>query len=195
MTTLEQMKERNWEVSYVLFNNKGEICGYEITDGKERFETNAITVLKLAQEGVLRIDEISNAQYKIISDDFKPNLIIGKGVLTDGTEQIVPIEIKDVRTHPGYKELKNLIHNELKITREEIHDMIKTLVKNEVYALLESKRDYIMEIVEKYLREHIRHELYLKSPINSFDWRVKHALTDEIGKYIAEKLNIEISLK
>lgn len=194
MLTLEQMKEKNWELSYVLIDDCTAIVGYEITDGEIfRMKIDTETALFLHKEEIINLESELDIPFKLVSNDFKPDFSI-KRILKelDGVSSSMPLKRN---FHISYKEFKNLIHNELKITREEIHDMIKTLVKNEVYKILDSKRDYIKEIVESYIKEHIRQELYFKSPIDSFEGGIKNALSNEIGKYIANKLNIQISLK
>ena len=193
MLTLEQMKEKNWELNYVLIDDCTSIVGYEITDGEFfRLKIDTETALILHKEKIINLEFELRTPLKLVPDDFIPDFTIKRNFKEPDEQSSIPLKRN---FHISYKELKNIIHNELKITREEIHEMIKTLVKNEVYEILDSKRDYIKEIVESYIKEHIRQELYFKSPIDSFEWRVKNALSNEIGKYIAEKLDIEISLK
>lgn len=63
--------------------------------------------------------------------------------------------------HPGYKELKNFIHNEMELTKEQIQEMVRELVKEivntEILKFVEtSKAD-----IGKIMKDVIRHEMIL----------------------------------
>lgn len=127
MLTLEQMKEKNWELSYVLIDDCTGIVGYEITDGEFfRLKIDAETALFLHKEKIINLEFELRTPFKLVSDDFIPDFTIKRIFKeSDGKPSSIPLKRN---FHLIYNELKNLIHNELKITREEIHDMIKILV-------------------------------------------------------------------
>lgn len=99
-----------------------------------------------------------------------------------------------------YKQLKNFIHNEAGITKEELREMIREVVQVEVKQIVEAKRPYIEETVEVYTREHInsiiKHGLSDGGRLlYGFKERVSSTLSDAVGKYVASQLNIEVQVK
>lgn len=94
----------------------------------------------------------------------------------------------------GYKEMKNLIHNELGITRQEIQEMISVAISNEVQKLFESgKLDIIVGAkIDSLIEEGFRNGGRL---LYGFKERVSQTVSDEVGKRIANVLNINVELK
>ncbi|MCY8958225.1 hypothetical protein [Bacillus atrophaeus] len=94
----------------------------------------------------------------------------------------------------AYKELKNLIHNELGISRQDVQEMISTAVSNEVKKMSETGDFYriastkIDSLIEEGFGDGGR-LLY------DFKERVSHTVSDEVGKRIANNLNINVELK
>uniref|UniRef100_UPI001115F966 hypothetical protein n=1 Tax=Salmonella enterica TaxID=28901 RepID=UPI001115F966 len=94
----------------------------------------------------------------------------------------------------GYKEIKNLIHNDLGITRQDIQEMISVAVSNEVQKLFESgKLDIIVGAkIDSLIEEGFRDGGRL---LYGFKERVSQTVSDEVGKRIANVLNINVELK
>ncbi|MBL4968946.1 hypothetical protein I5F18_11990 [Bacillus halotolerans] len=94
----------------------------------------------------------------------------------------------------GYKEMKNLIHNDLGITRQDIQEMISVAVSNEVQKLFESgKLDIIVGVkIDSLIEEGFRDGGRL---LYGFKERVSQTVSDEVGKRIANVLNINVELK
>lgn len=94
----------------------------------------------------------------------------------------------------GYKEIKNLIHNDLGITRQDIQEMISVAVSNEVQKLFESgKLDIIVGAkIDSLIEEGFRDGGRL---LYGFKDRVSQTVSDEVGKRIAKVLNINVELK
>ncbi|CAF1784732.1 hypothetical protein ACMXZI_15220 [Bacillus subtilis] len=93
-----------------------------------------------------------------------------------------------------YKEVKNYIHNELSITRQDIQEMISIAVSNEVQKMSESgKLDRIAgEKIESLIEEGFRNGNRL---LHGFKERVSQTVSDEVGKRITNVLNINVELK
>ncbi|MFC8686020.1 hypothetical protein [Brevibacillus porteri] len=93
--------------------------------------------------------------------------------------------------HHSYKEVKNNIHNELGIAKDEIREIIKEAVRNEVKVILENESyfgKYIEQLVKRGISD--KGSLYY-----NFKERVAQKLSDEVGKYIKNQLNINIQVK
>lgn len=93
-----------------------------------------------------------------------------------------------------YKELKNLIHNELGISRQDVQEMISIAVSNEVQKMSESgKLDRIAGAkIEALIEEGFKNGSRL---LYGFKERVSQTVSDEVGKRIANVLNINVELK
>lgn len=93
-----------------------------------------------------------------------------------------------------YKEVKSYIHNELGISRQDVQEMISTAVSNEVQKMSKSgKLDSIAEAkIDKLIEEGFRERGRL---LYGFKERVSQTVSDEVGKRIANNLNISVELK
>ncbi|NUI59312.1 hypothetical protein HUN88_06015 [Bacillus amyloliquefaciens] len=93
-----------------------------------------------------------------------------------------------------YKEVKNYIHNELGISRQNAQEMISIAVSNEVQKMSESgKLDRIAgEKIESLIEEGFENGGQL---LHGFKERVSQTVSDEVGKRIANVLNINVELK
>lgn len=67
----------------------------------------------------------------------------------------------------GYKEVKNFIHNELKLTDSEIKDAIHKVLQNEVRELIGSNGEFIQSVVSQELRSIIKEEMIKATVGNS----------------------------
>ncbi len=110
---------------------------------------------------------------------------------------LVPLDKCEKMTedkNSGYKEIKNLIHNDLGITRQDIQEMISVAVYNEVQKLFESgKLDIIVGAkIDSLIEEGFRDGGRL---LYGFKERVSQTVSDEVGKRIANVLNINVELK
>ncbi|MES9778953.1 hypothetical protein [Bacillus velezensis] len=93
-----------------------------------------------------------------------------------------------------YKEVKNYIHNELGITRQDVQEMISVAVSNEIQKMSESgKLDSIAEEkIESLIEEGFGNGDRL---LYGFKEKVSQPVSDEVGKRIANVLNISVELK
>lgn len=75
--------------------------------------------------------------------------------------------MKNNKWQIGYKEVKNFIHNELKLTDSEIKDAIHKILQNEVRELVGNNGDFIQSVVRQELRSLIREEMIKATAGNS----------------------------
>ncbi|MCF7618596.1 hypothetical protein P9D57_00820 [Bacillus sonorensis] len=101
-------------------------------------------------------------------------------------------EFKDKKR--GYKEVKNFIHNELGITKEDIQEMIRIAVSNEVKKAAESGefQSFISSKIDSLIEEGFGDGGRL---LYGFKERVSQTVSNEVGKRIANNLNISVELK
>lgn len=100
----------------------------------------------------------------------------------------------------NYKEIKNYIHNEAGITKDELRTMIKEAIDLEVKQIVEAKKPYINEVVDTYSKQYIN--AIIHNGLNDggrllfgFKERVSSSLSNAVGKYIADQLSFEIKVK
>ena len=89
-----------------------------------------------------------------------------------------------------YREVKNYIHNELKLTKEDIKDIMVPIVKEEVKRIFHNTYGNDVDI-EKWVRCMVSDEIK-----KNCDYSMIRNLCREIIKEeIADRLSIDISLK
>lgn len=101
-------------------------------------------------------------------------------------------EFKDKKR--GYKEVKNFIHNELGITKDDIQEMIRIAVSNEVKKAAESGefQSFISSKIDSLIEEGFGDGGRLLYGLKE---RVSQTVSNEVGKRIANNLNISVELK
>ena len=97
----------------------------------------------------------------------------------------------------NYKEIKNYIHNDLNITKEDIQEIIQKEVKNQISKLLKDSN-----FVESMILNHIKMLLQDKNynnphykiitDINGF---IYDELISELGKVVHDNIKIRVELK
>lgn len=95
--------------------------------------------------------------------------------------------------HNNYKEVKNYIHNELKISKDDINSIIQITVATEIRKLMKDK-DFINGLVANRLKEILSKD-YNKPIYNNLftlDNKIYDAISNEISKTIKERLKIEL---
>lgn len=95
--------------------------------------------------------------------------------------------------HNNYKEVKNYIHNDLKISKEDINNIIQITVATEIRKLMKDK-DFIEGLVANRLKEILSKD-YNKPIYNNLftlDNKIYDAVSNEISKTIKERLKIEL---
>ncbi|MFP3751197.1 hypothetical protein [Bacillus altitudinis] len=103
----------------------------------------------------------------------------------------------------GYKEVKNTIHNEIGLTKEEILDVIKGIVKEEVSNTIEKNTDFIRSCLRGVIRERIWDSLDYNAYKRGFDFDINNTfreyvakvIKDEVFKELKENFVIDIDVK
>ncbi|KAA6472194.1 hypothetical protein [Bacillus swezeyi] len=171
-----EMVDRKAEVGEkVIYMNKGK------SDGK---------VTEVTDVGAGMVDVI---EYEDTDGEITCGFAHGKyRVLVPLPKENEYQEFKDKKR--VYKEVKNLIHNELAITRDDIQEMIRIAVSNEVKkaAELGKLQSFINSKIDSLIEEGFGDGGRL---LYGFKERVSQTVSKEVGKRIANNLNISVELK
>jgi uncharacterized protein (DUF2164 family) len=89
----------------------------------------------------------------------------------------------------NYQEVKNYLHNELGVTKEYVHELVKELVQDEVGKVLNS--GYIHDSIDKSVGYRVGN-VYGRGFGNSFENNVRGIIAKEVGRRVVENLNIEV---
>jgi hypothetical protein len=100
-----------------------------------------------------------------------------------------------------YKAVKNMIHNELKISKESMQEIISEIVRVEIEKCLEAKKEayltYAEDIINSYVKKLVNEAIDDKnnSYFHDFKNRVASKLSDETAKFIRQQLEISVNVK
>ena len=89
-----------------------------------------------------------------------------------------------------YREVKNYIHNELKLTKEDIKDIIVSIVKEEVKRIFHNTYGDDVNI-ERWVRYMVSDEIKKNGDYSM----IRNLCREVIKEEIADRLSIDISLK
>jgi hypothetical protein len=96
----------------------------------------------------------------------------------------------------NFKEFKNLIHNEFKITKDDVLGMMREVIREEVKNVFEHKAPQIDEMIENYVQHLVRQGLGDGGRHGQgFKERVSSLLSDAVGAFIANKLDITLGVE
>jgi Arc/MetJ-type ribon-helix-helix transcriptional regulator len=92
----------------------------------------------------------------------------------------------------GYKEVKNFMHNDLGITKEQMHEIISKIVKEEVKDLVGQNGEFIRYAIREVIKEEMMHAIYVqKYPTRTRDiWN--RSKPEEFRKFISDILKEEV---
>lgn len=80
-----------------------------------------------------------------------------------------------------WKLFKNLLHNDLHITKDDIQEMICIEVKNQVKALIEGRNGLTLEnMAKREIKEHIQ-------------YRVDHKVIADIAKQVEDHIKVHFT--
>ncbi|MCY0089260.1 MULTISPECIES: hypothetical protein [Bacillus amyloliquefaciens group] len=168
---------------------------YEMVEREGEVGDKVIHVYKGESNGIVRVIR------KAVDDGVEVDTYEDEGELYSGFYHgyyyvLVPLDKEKtfVNKNSVYKEVKNYIHNELGISRQDVQEMISIAVSNEVQKMSESgKLDRIAgEKIESLIEEGFGNGSRL---LHGFKERVSQTVSDEVGKRIANVLNINVELK
>ncbi|PAC96338.1 hypothetical protein [Bacillus paralicheniformis] len=172
---------------------------YEMVDRKAEVGEKVIHLSELYSEGtVTEVTGVGAGMVDVIEyEDSDGEITCG---FSHGCYRVlVPLpkeneyqEFKDKKR--GYKEVKNFIHNELGITKDDIQEMIRIAVSNEVKKAAESGefQSFISSKIDSLIEEGFGDGGRL---LYGFKERVSQTVSNEVGKRIANNLNISVELK
>lgn len=88
----------------------------------------------------------------------------------------------------GYKEVKNTIHNEIGLTKEEILDVIKGIVKEEVVSIAEKNTYFIQDCLKDVVRQQIQGSL--KYDKYNHRWGFDFDANKSFREYVTEVIKL-----
>lgn len=97
----------------------------------------------------------------------------------------------------NYKEVKNYIHNDLKISKQDIQDLIQNEIRTQISELLKDT-SFIQSMIYNHISSILKDKNYNNpryrtiTDINSF---IYDGLIDELGKVVHDNIKIKVGLK
>jgi hypothetical protein len=96
----------------------------------------------------------------------------------------------------NYKEIKNYIHNDLKITKEDILEVVRQETQKQIEAFMKDETNFTTFIRKAY-------EDSIKIAIcgdswsfgSSFKDKITSIIKDKIGQMVVDKLDIKVKIK
>lgn len=98
--------------------------------------------------------------------------------------------------HKGYKEVKNTIHNEMGINKEEILEVFRQVAKDEIKKIVSEKNDFIKlsirEIIQNEMVKAIQDHKYPKVTSHLWNYGYNGQGSEPFKSYVAGVLKEEI---
>ncbi|AZJ44210.1 hypothetical protein [Bacillus velezensis] len=168
---------------------------YEMVEREGEVGDKVIHVYKGESNGIVRVIRKADDD-GVDVDTFEDEEELYSGFYHGYYYVLVPLDKEKTfeNKNSGYKEVKNYIHNELGISRQDVQEMISIAVSNEVQKMSESgKLDRIAGAkIESLIEEGFGNGDRL---LYGFKEKVSQPVSDEVGKRIANVLNISVELK
>lgn len=109
----------------------------------------------------------------------------------------------------GYKEVKNFMHNEMNITKDDINDIFEKIGRDEVASVLGQNGEFIRFAIKEVIREEMYKALtnehypeikgnmwfYDKNGKNPFNKFVSQVMKEEIINMMREQFEIGLEIK
>jgi hypothetical protein len=107
----------------------------------------------------------------------------------------------------GYKEVKNVIHNDIGITKEEILEVFRQVAKNEIQKIVSEKSDFIDQSIKEIIRDEmmnavndhkypkIRKNYWNYTKDNSFKDYITGVMKEEIVRSLSEQFELSFDIK
>ncbi|MED1863373.1 hypothetical protein P4V41_07875 [Fictibacillus nanhaiensis] len=97
----------------------------------------------------------------------------------------------------GYKEVKNVIHNDIGLTKEEINDVFRKIAKEEIGNLVSLKSDFIYLVLRQVIREEmvkaVSEHRYPRVSGNMFSYGMNGKGENSFKDYISGVMKEEIT--
>ncbi|MEC3269941.1 hypothetical protein [Bacillus thuringiensis] len=168
-----------------LFQEGQSVSVFCINQGVQR---TIDTIIKI-KDGLITL-QLSDLEF-----DLNGNWI---GSRTNHVHFFITPEINEKNTtiHRNYKEFKNLIHNDLKMDKEEIRELIRETIAVETKVIMEGKEDYINTCIESYIQHLIKQGMSDNGKlVFGFKERVATMVSNQVGHFIANQLEFDIKVK
>ncbi len=94
----------------------------------------------------------------------------------------------------NYAAVKNLIHNEMGISKDDLKDLIRQIFSEEILRLLKSDKDAIDHTIKLHINKLVENALS-DGYRNNFKDKVANQLTAEISKFVYTLLEVSVRLK
>lgn len=97
----------------------------------------------------------------------------------------------------NYKEIKNYVHNELKISREDILEVVRQETQKQIEAFMKDETNF-RTFIKKSFDDTIKLAIVGEDNwmfASSFKDKITDIIRDKIGTMIVEKLDIKVKLK
>lgn len=107
----------------------------------------------------------------------------------------------------GYQEVKNVIHNDIGVTKEEVLDVFRQIAKEEVHKLVADNRAFIFQTLREVLRSEmsravqdhqypkIRANIWNYSNDNSFQDFITGVMKEEIVHSLRDQFELNFDIK
>lgn len=109
--------------------------------------------------------------------------------------------------HRGYQEVRNVIHNEMGITKEEILEIFRQIAKDELQKIVSEKSSFIYQTIREVIRDEMIHavkdhrypkikgDFLFYTNKNSFEDYVAGVMKEEIIDYLKEQFELKVNIK
>jgi hypothetical protein len=106
----------------------------------------------------------------------------------------------------GYQEVKNIIHNEIGVTKEDIREVFRQIAKDEIKKIVFEKGSFIKQTIKEVIREEmvnatldhkyprIRKNIWNYGDENSFKDYITGVMKEEITDSLREQFEINLNI-
>ncbi|WP_025909286.1 hypothetical protein [Priestia flexa] len=108
--------------------------------------------------------------------------------------------------HKGYKEVKNVIHNDIGVTKEEVLDIFRQIAKDEIQQIVSDNKPFIYECIRGVVRSEmtnavsdhsyprIRKNIWGYTNENSFKDFLTGVMKEEIVDSLRDQFEINLNI-
>ncbi|MGV4321180.1 hypothetical protein [Bacillus mojavensis] len=108
--------------------------------------------------------------------------------------------------HKGYKEVKNVIHNDIGVTKNEILEVFRQVAKDEIDQIISGKSSFIKESIREAVRcemvkvveqnnyPKMTNGLWLYNGDNTFPKFIAEVIKEEITNALSEQFDIRLNI-
>jgi uncharacterized protein YfbU (UPF0304 family) len=109
--------------------------------------------------------------------------------------------------HRGYKEVKNVIHNDIGITKEEILKIFRQIAKDEIQKIVSNNTEFIYQSIKEVIRNEminavndhkypkVRKNIWDYTSENSFKDFITGVIKEEIVNLLSEQFELDFNIR